>query len=95
MKKLSTFFVAAAFLTLSVSPALAGSMRVESDKAYRVKMKCNGSSKTITIRAGTTTVTFDSTSSSCDIAGGAVKWPVKKVTNNSRWKIKNGVAKKN
>ena len=75
--------------------ALAGTIRVESDSNYSVDLKCSGSSKTIKIPSGTTTVTFHSSSSSCDIAGGDVKWPVSKLENDGKWKIKSGQATKN
>ena len=95
MKKLSAVIGILAILILTPAVAFAGTIRVESDNNYTVNLKCSGSSKTIKIRRGTTTVTFHSSSSSCDIVGGAVKWPVKKLTNNGKWKIKNSVAKKN
>ena len=80
---------------LGLSAAWAGTIRVESDGNYTVKLKCSGSSKTIKIPSGTTTVTFHSTSSSCDIVGGDVTWPVKKLETNSKWKIKKGAARRN
>lgn len=95
MKKLSIAFVIAAILGLTVSVASAGTIRVQSDSNYSVDLKCSGSSKTVEIRSGTTTVTFHSTSSSCDIVGGDVQWPVKKLENGSKWKIKSGKATKN
>ena len=94
MKKLVVVLTVLAAFGLS-SIALAGSIRVESDSNYSVNLKCSGSSKTIKIPSGTTTVTFHSSSSSCDIAGGDVKWPVSKLENNGKWKIKSGQAKKN
>ena len=95
MKKLSIVLSVLAVLGLTMSVASAGSIRVESDGKYSVNLKCSGSSKTIQIPSGTTTVTFHSSSSSCDIVGGDVKWPVGKLENNGKWKIKNGTAKKN
>ena len=95
MKKLCMLICAMVVLVLTPALALAGTIRVESDKNYTVNLKCSGSSKTIKIGRGTTTVTFHSSSSSCDIVGGQVKWPVKKLTNNGKWKIRSGVAKKN
>jgi hypothetical protein len=74
---------------------LAGSNRVESDGEYSVDLKCSLSSKAIQIPSGTTTVTFHSSSNSCDIAGGDVKWPVSKLENKGKWKIKSGQAKSN
>jgi len=95
MKKLSIVLTVLAVLGLTMSVAFAGSIRVESDGKYKVNLKCSGSSKTIEIPSGTTTVTFHSSSSSCDIVGGDVKWPVNKLENNGKWKIKSGTAKKN
>ena len=95
MKKLSIALTIAAVLGLTVSVASAGTIRVESDNTYSIDLKCSGSSKTVEIRRGTTTVTFHSTNSSCDIVGGDVKWPVKKLENGGKWKIKSGKAQKN
>ena len=80
---------------VTASVASAGSIRVESDNTYSVNLKCSGSSKTVEIRRGTTTVTFHSSNSSCDIVGGDVSWPVGKLENGGKWKIKGGKAKKN
>lgn len=95
MRKLSIVLSILAVLCLTMSVASAGSIRVESDGKYSVNLKCSGSSKTIQIPSGTTTVTFHSTSNSCDIVGGGVKWPVSKLENGGKWKIKGGTAKKN
>jgi hypothetical protein len=95
MKKLAIVLSVLAVLGLTMSVASAGSIRVESDSNYKVNLKCSGSSKTIEIRSGTTTVTFHSSSNSCDIVGGDVKWPVGKLENGGKWKIKGGTAKKN
>ena len=95
MKRISMFLAVLAVLVLTPALAFAGTIRVESDNNYTVKLKCSGSSKTIKIGRGTTTVTFHSSSSSCDIVGGQVKWPVSKLVTNGKWKIKNGTAKKN
>ena len=95
MKKLSIILSVLAIVCLTASVASAGSIRVESDAKYNVNLKCSGSSKTIEIRSGTTTVTFHSSSSSCDIVGGDVTWPVSKLENGAKFKIKSGKAKKN
>jgi hypothetical protein len=95
MKKLSIVLTVLAVLGLTMSVASAGSIRVESDGKYSVNLKCSGSSKTIEIPSGTTTVTFHSSSNSCDIVGGGVKWPVGKLENGGKWKIKSGTANKN
>jgi type 1 fimbria pilin len=95
MNKFSTILIGLVVSVFFASAAFAGSIRVESDGNYSVDLKCSGSSKTIKIPSGTTTVTFHSTSNSCDIAGGDVKWPVSKLENNGKWKIKSGTAQKN
>ena len=95
MKKITIVLAALALVCFTASVASAGSIRVESDGNYSVNLKCSGSSKTIKIPSGTTTVTFHSSSSSCDIAGGDVKWPVSKLENGAKFKIKSGTAKKN
>lgn len=95
MTKLVLPGLALAFLT---STALAGSIRVENhdSKTYTVQLKCSGSSKSLEIRGSTTTTyTFHSTSKECDIVGGDVSFPVKKMEDGQKWKINNGKAEKN
>lgn len=78
--------------------ANAGSIRVYNNdsKTHTVKLKCSGSSKSFDIKASTTaTYTFHSSSKSCDIVGGSVKWPTSKMEDGKKWKIKNGEAKPN
>lgn len=78
--------------------ALAGTIRVYNNdsKVHKVELKCSGSSKSFEIRASTTaSYTFHSSSKECDIVGGTVKWPAKKLKDGTKWKIKNGEAKKN
>ena len=78
------------------SIALAGSIRVQNQdsKEHTVELKCSGSSKSVTMKASTTsTYTFHSTSSSCDIVGGSVSFPTDKLENGQKWTIKNGTAK--
>ena len=86
--------------SLIALPALAhaGSIRVENSdsKEHTIELKCSGSSKTVKVRGSTTaTYTFHSTSKSCDIVGGSVKFPTKKLEDGQKWKFKNGEAKKN
>lgn len=95
MKKITLVLSVLALVCFTASVASAGSIRVESDGNYSVNLKCSGSSKTIKIPSGTTTVTFHSSSSSCDIVGGDVKWPVGKLENGAKFKIKSGQAKNN
>ena len=95
MKKL---ILAAVCVGAMSATAFAGSIRVYNNdsKAHTVKLECSGSSKSFEIRASTTaTYTFHSTNSSCDIVGGTIDWPVKKLENGGKWKIKDGKAKKN
>jgi hypothetical protein len=94
----TTIILATALVMMMASTAIAGTIRVYNNdsKAHTVKLKCSGSSKSITIRASTTaSYTFHSTNSSCDIVGGTVSFPTKKLVNGQKWKIKNGKAKKN
>lgn len=95
MKRALLVFACLAMLT---STAFAGTIRVYNNdsKTHKVELKCSGSSKTIEIRASTTaSYTFHSSNNSCDIVGGTVKFPVKKLENGQKWKIKDGKAKKN
>lgn len=78
--------------------ALAGTIRVynSDSKVHTVELKCSGSSKKIEIRASTTaSYTFHSSNNDCDIVGGTVKFPTKKLENGQKWKIKNGTATAN
>ncbi len=95
MKKIG---LAGIFLIAMTATALAGSIRVYNNdsKTHTVKLKCSGSSKSIEIRASTTaTYTFHSSNKSCDIVGGTVSFPTKKLEDGQKWKIKDGKAKKN
>ena len=95
MKKL---IIALGFIVGSVGVSQAGSIRVENHDSgeYVVELKCSGSSAKIEIRgSATATYTFHSTSSSCDIVGGSVKFPVSKLEDGQKWKIKDGAAKPN
>ena len=81
-----------------VGMAHAGSIRVYNNdsKTHTVELKCSGSSKKFEIRASTTaTYTFHSSSKSCDIVGGTVKWPGRTMEDGTKWKIKDGEAKAN
>lgn len=85
-------------LCAMTATAFAGTIRVYNNdsKTHTVKLKCSGSSKSFDIRASSTaSYTFHSSAKSCDIVGGTVKWPVKKLENGQKWKIKNGQAKPN
>lgn len=78
--------------------AFAGTIRVYNNdsKTHTIKLKCSGSSKSIDIKGSTTaSYTFHSSSKSCDIVGGTVKFPTKKLEDGQKWKFKNGTAKKN
>ena len=80
------------------SSAVAGSIRVYNNdsKTHTIELKCGGSSKKVEVRASTTaTYTFHSTAKECDITGGTVKFPVKKLKDGTKWKFKNGEAKPN
>lgn len=93
--KVGLSVLALGFLT---SQAFAGSVRVYNNDSsdHQVQLKCSGSSKSIKISASTTsTYTFHSTASSCDIVGGSVNFPTGTLENGQSWKISNGNAKKN
>ena len=95
MKKL---LLTAAIFLATASMAYAGSIRVYNNdsKTHTVELKCSGSSKSIEVRGATTaSYTFHSSSKSCDIVGGSVTFPVKKLVDGQKWKFKNGKAIKN
>lgn len=96
MRRLSG--VVAGLALFVTGSAFAGSIRVENgdSKTYKVELKCSGSSKSIEIKGSTTaTVTFHSTHKECDITGGDVKFPVAKLSDGQKWKIKDAQAKPN
>lgn len=98
MKKTLSMIAAAALVLSLAGVANAGSIRVYNNdsKVHTVELKCSGSSKTFEIRASTTaTYTFHSSSKSCDIVGGTIKWPGRTMEDGGKWKIKNGEAKPN
>jgi len=77
---------------------LAGSIRIYNNDSntHVIKLKCNGSSKTLKInRSATSTYTFHSTASKCDVDGGTVRFPSRNIQDGQAWKIKNGLASKN
>lgn len=95
--KRTTLFTAL-FLTISSSVAFAGTIRVYNNdsKVHKIQLKCSGSSKTVEVRASTTaSYTFHSSSKECDIVGGTVSFPVKKLKDGQKWKFKNDKAVKN
>lgn len=80
------------------STAFAGSIRVENSDSttHKIELKCSGSSKTVEIKGSTTsTYTFHSTTKECDIVGGTIEFPTKKLEDGKKWKIKDGKAKAN
>lgn len=80
------------------SIAGAGSIRVENSdsKSHTIKLKCSGSDKTVEIDSSkTSTYTFHSTSNECEIVGGSISFPTKKLLNGQKWKIKDGKASAN
>lgn len=92
----STVCLSLLALTLSVS-AKAGSVRIYNNdsKAHVVKLKCNGSSKTLQVSASaTSTYTNSSTASSCDVVGGSVSFPSTVMNDGEAWKFKNSTAQR-
>lgn len=78
-----------------ISTAIAGTIRVQNSdsKTHTIELKCSGSSKTVELKASTTTsYTFHSSSKSCDIVGGSLSFPTNKLEDGQKWKIKNGKA---
>ena len=96
MKKM---IVMTALLTLGLSStAFAGTIRVynSDSKTHKIELKCSGSSKTVEVKGSTTaSYTFHSSSKSCDIVGGTVKFPTKKLEDGQKWKFKGDKAEKN
>ncbi len=96
MKKLT--LLTALVLIFASATAYAGTIRVYNNdsKTHTIKLKCSGSSKSIDVRGSTTaSYTFHSSNKSCDIVGGSVTFPVKKLVDGQKWKFKNGKAIKN
>ena len=94
MKK---FAMSMAVLLAFANWAMAGSIQVynSDSKNHTIELKCSGSSKSMEIKGSTTTTyTFHSTSKECDIVGGTVKWPVSKMEDGVKWRIKDGKATK-
>lgn len=95
MKKM---ILAGALVLAMAGTAYAGTIRVynSDSKVHTVELKCSGSSKSVEIRASTTaSYTFHSSSKECDIVGGTVSFPTKKLVDGTKWKIKNGKAEAN
>lgn len=85
-----------ALLLAMTTSALAGTIRVQNQdsKEHTIELKCSGSSKSVTLKSSTTaSYTFHSTSDSCDIVGGSIEFPTKKLEDDQKWTIKNGKAK--
>lgn len=94
MKRSSVLVVGTA-LAIFTSTAFAGSIRVYNadSKSHTIELKCSGSSKSVEIKGSTTsTYTFHSTSKECDIVGGSVSFPTKKLEDGKKWRIKDGKA---
>ncbi len=73
----------------------AGSVRIynSDSKTHVVKLKCNGSSKNLQINgSATSTYTFHSTASQCEIVGGSVKFSVSNIKDGQRWTFRGGSA---
>ncbi len=76
----------------------AGTVRIHNNdsKTHVVKLKCSGSSKNLQVSgSSTSSYTFHSTASSCDIVGGSVDFPVSKLENGQSWKFKNNKSTQN
>lgn len=83
-------------LAVTGGVALAGSIRVDNgdSKTHTIELNCSGSKKVVEIKGSTTTTyTFHSTASSCEITGGSITFPTKKLENGQKWQIRSGKAK--
>lgn len=83
-------------LTALTTTAFAGTIRVQNSDSseHTIELKCSGSSKTISIKASTTTsYTFHSTAKECDIVGGSISFPTAKLIDGQKWKISGKTAK--
>lgn len=95
IRTLSSCLLVVASAGASVGVATAGSIDVynSDSKVHTVELDCSGSKKTLEIRGSTTTAyTFHSTHKECDIIGGTVTFPTKKLVDGQKFKIKDGVA---
>lgn len=84
-------------LTAFCQSALAGSVRIYNNDSstHVIKLKCNGSSKSLQIsRSSTSTYTFSSSANQCEIVGGSVNFPTQTLENGQAWKLKNNSASK-
>ena len=75
--------------------AQAGSVRIynSDSKTHVVKLKCNGSSKTLQVNgSATSTYTFHSTASQCDIVGGSVSFSTSSIKDGQKWTFRGGSA---
>lgn len=87
----------AAGALLTAQQAMAGSVRIyNSDSSdHTIELKCSGSSKTLKIdRSRTSTYTFHSSYSSCDIVGGSISFPTSQLKDGQSWKISQSKATK-
>lgn len=78
--------------------ASAGTVRIHNNdsRTHLVKLKCNGSSKNLQVSgSATSSYTFHSTASSCDIVGGTVNFSVSILKDGQSWKFKNDKAESN
>lgn len=95
MTKLRVLLVSS-LLTVTAGIATAGSIRVDNgdSKTHTIELKCNGSKKVVEIKGSTTTTyTFHSTATSCEITGGSIAFPTKTLENGQKWAIRSGKAK--
>lgn len=76
----------------------AGTVRIHNNdsRTHLVKLKCNGSSKNLQVSgSSTSSYTFHSTASSCDIIGGTVNFSVSRLKDGQSWKFKDNKANSN
>jgi len=94
-KEMSKLIVVVCTILLLPCLAQAGSVRIynSDSKTHVVKLKCNGSSKILQVNgSATSTYTFHSTASQCEIVGGSVDFSVSSIKDGQKWTFRSGLA---
>ena len=95
MKKQQSLLLVSVLLMSMVSQA--GTVRIYNNdsKIHKIELNCQGSRKILEVKSSqTSTYTFHSSASECDIKGGTVKFPVEKIVSGNNFKFKNNMAYK-
>jgi len=94
-KEMSKLIVVVCTILLLPCLAQAGSVRIynSDSKTHVVKLKCNGSSKILQVNgSATSTYTFHSTASQCEIVGGSLGFSVSSIKDGQKWTFRSGLA---